>query len=179
MQDISLHILDIAENSIKAGAKLIEITIDEDIKNNSLIIEISDNGKGMSSEMAAKVKNPFTTSRTERKVGLGLSLLEQAAKAAGGKLIVKSKEGKGTKVTAIFLYDHVDRKPMGNITETLISLLASSENIDLRYIHRKNGNEFVFDSREIKEAIGLSSLNDSKVLIELKELINSKLEEIS
>lgn len=179
MQDISLHILDIAENSIKAGANLIEITLDEDIKKNSLTIEIRDNGKGMSKEMTAKVKNPFTTSRTERKVGLGLSLLEQAAEAAGGKLTVKSEEGKGTTVKADFIYDHIDRKPVGNITDTLISLLANASDIDIRYTYKKDTNEFMFDSREIKEALGLNSLKDSKVLIELKELINSKLEEIS
>jgi anti-sigma regulatory factor (Ser/Thr protein kinase) len=179
MQDISLHILDIAENSIKAGAKFIEIAVNEDIEKNSLTIEIRDNGKGMSSEMAAKVKNPFTTSRTERKVGLGLSLLEQAAAAAGGKVTVESEEGKGTTVKAEFLYDHIDRKPMGNITDTLISLLSNEYNIDIKYTHKKNTGEFEFDSTQLKSLLGLNSLKDSKVLIVLKEIINSKLEEIS
>lgn len=178
MQDISLHILDIAENSIKAGSTLITIMIDENGKSNSLTIEICDNGKGMSKVMTAKAKNPFITSRTERKVGLGLSLLEQSAIAAGGKLTVDSEEGKGTKVKAVFLYDHVDRKPIGNISETLIALLANSKEPEIIYKHKKNDNEFMFDSVEIKKALGLSSLKDSKILFELKELINSKLKEI-
>ncbi|RPI19131.1 MAG: ATP-binding protein [Ignavibacteriae bacterium] len=179
MQDISLHILDIAENSIKAGANFIEIAINEDTEKNSLTIEIRDNGKGMSSEMAAKVKDPFTTSRTERKVGLGLSLLEQAAIAAGGKVTVESEEGKGTTVKAEFMYDHIDRKPMGKITDTLISLLSNENNIDIKYTHKKNTGEFEFVSTQLKSLLGLNSLKDSKVLIVLKEIINSKLEEIS
>jgi anti-sigma regulatory factor (Ser/Thr protein kinase) len=179
MQDLSLHILDIAENSIKAGANLIEIEVNEVTKKNSLTIEIKDNGKGMSRELTANVKNPFTTTRTERKVGLGLSLLTQSAEAAGGNVKVKSKENKGTIVKAVFMYNHIDRKPLGNISETLMTLIANEKNVDLKYIHTKDNKKFIFDSREIKKEIGINSLKDSSILIELKELINSKLKEIS
>jgi anti-sigma regulatory factor (Ser/Thr protein kinase) len=178
MEDISLHLLDIAENSIKAGADKIEILIDENVKENTLRLEIKDNGCGMNDEIKKNVKDPFTTTRTERKIGLGLSLLNQAAEDTGGYVEVESEEGKGTKIKALFRYDHIDRKPMGNIAETIMTLLASSGKMDIRYIHRKNGGEFVFDSGEIKKELGKNAFTNSGVLIQIKELINSKLKEL-
>jgi anti-sigma regulatory factor (Ser/Thr protein kinase) len=179
MQDISLHLLDIAENSVKAGADKIEILIDENVKENVLRLEITDNGSGMKDEIKKNVKDPFTTTRTERKIGLGLSLLSRAAEETGGYVEVESEEGKGTKVKAVFIYDHIDRKPLGNIGETIMTLLASSEKAEIKYTHRKNGNDFVFDSGEIIKELGRNAFNNSGVLIQIKELINSKLKEIS
>ncbi len=179
MRDISLHILDIAENSVKAGAKNIIILVDEDIKKNELTLEITDDGKGMKQELAEKAADPFVTSRTTRKVGLGISLLKEATKAADGGLKILSKENVGTKIKAWFKYDHLDRKPLGNIAETIISLILMSANAEISYIHRKNGEEFIFDTKEIKKQLDVITLNNSEILKGLKVLINNKLKEIS
>lgn len=179
MRDISLHILDIAENSVKAGAKNIIILVDEDIKKNELTLEITDDGRGMKQELAEKAADPFVTSRTTRKVGLGISLLKEAAKAAEGGLKILSKENEGTKIKAWFKYDHLDRKPLGNIAETIISLILMSADAEISYIHRKNGEEFIFDTKEIKNQLDVITLNNSEILKGLKVLINNKLKEIS
>lgn len=179
MRDISLHILDIAENSVKAGAKNIIIKIDEDEKKNLLTLEISDDGSGMKKEFAKKAANPFVTSRTTRKVGLGISLLKNAANAAEGDLKILSEENKGTKIKAWFKYNHIDRKPIGNIAETIISLILMSPGINIKYTHRKNDEEFEFDTKEIKKQLDVITLNNNEILKELKVLINNKLKELS
>lgn len=179
MRDISLHILDIAENSVKADAQNIVIVVDEDIIKNLLTLQITDDGKGMKEEMAKKADDPFVTSRTTRKVGLGIPLLKEAAKAAGGGLKVTSEENKGTKIKAWFKYDHLDRKPIGNTAETIITLILMNPDTDIRYVHRKNGEEFVFDTKEIKTQLEVITLNNNELLKELKVLINKKLKEIS
>lgn len=179
MRDISLHILDIAENSIKAGAKNITIKINEDEKENLLTLEISDDGSGMSKEFAKKASDPFVTSRTTRKVGMGISLLKNAANAAEGDLKILSEENKGTKIKAWFKYDHIDRKPIGNIAETIISLILMSQGTEIKYCHRKNDEEFVFDTKEIKKQLDVITLNNNEILKELKVLINNKLKELS
>ena len=179
MRDISLHILDIAENSVKAGAKNINIRINEDENKNLLTLEISDDGSGMSKDFADKAHNPFVTSRTTRKVGMGISLLKNAANAAEGDLKIETEENKGTKIRAWFKYDHIDRKPIGNIAETIISLILMSPDIELKYTHIKNSEEFVFDTKEIKKQLDVITLNNNEILKELKVLINNKLKEIS
>ncbi len=179
MRDISLHILDIAENSVKAGAKNIYIIIEEDTVKNMLTLEISDDGKGMSKELAEKASDPFVTSRTTRKVGLGISLLKNAANAADGDLKIISKLNEGTKIKAWFKYDHPDRKPIGNIAETIISLILMSPGTEISYLHRKNDEEFNFNTKEIKKQLDVIALTNNEILKELKVLINNKLKEIS
>jgi K+-sensing histidine kinase KdpD len=148
MEDLSLHILDIAENSISASAKRIEIRIDEDEGNDLLTIEIKDDGKGMDEETLQKVLDPFFTTRTTRRVGLGLSLLAQATRESDGTIELDSKPGKGTKIKASFRYSHLDRKPMGDIDETLQTLVAGHPGIDFLYEHKKNNSTYRFDTRE-------------------------------
>lgn len=143
MEDLSLHILDIAENSITAGAKNIEIKILEDTKKNFLRIEIIDDGKGMTEEQIQKAIDPFFTSRTTRRVGLGLPLLKQAAAAANGSMEIKSTVGKGTHVSATFQLSHIDLQPMGNIADTIMAIVASSPDINIKYVHKRNGKQFV------------------------------------
>jgi len=112
MQDLSLHILDIIENSINAGAKRVEIMINEDLEKDILSIEIKDNGEGIDRETLEKVLDPFYTTRTTRRVGLGLSLLSQSAKEAEGDISIKSEKGVGTAVHAYFKHSHIDRRPL-------------------------------------------------------------------
>lgn len=148
MEDLSLHILDIAENSISASAKRIEIRIDEDEAKDLLTIEIKDDGKGMDEQTLQKVLDPFFTTRTTRRVGLGLSLLAQAARETDGNLELDSRNGEGTTVRASFRFSHPDRKPMGDIDETIRTLVVGYPGVDFLYEHRKNDSIYRFDTRE-------------------------------
>jgi len=148
MEDLSLHILDIAENSISASAKRIEIRINENQAKDLLTIEIKDDGKGMDEQTLQKVLDPFFTTRKTRKVGLGLSLLAQAARESDGKIELSSAPGKGTTVKAVFCLSHLDCKPIGDIHETIRTLLAGHPGIDFLYEHKKNNSLYCFDTRE-------------------------------
>ncbi|NTW70793.1 MAG: sensor histidine kinase [Eubacteriaceae bacterium] len=155
MKEISLHIIDIFENSIKGGASLVKLTVKEDVENNWLTLKITDNGKGIPKDMLGKVRDPFVTSRTTRTVGLGISLLEAAAERCGGKLQILSKVGLGTSVISTFQYDHIDRAPLGNMTDTIITIVMMlGESNNFIYKHRYNDKEFIFDTREIRETLG-------------------------
>ncbi len=165
MQDLSLHILDIVENSIDAGATKVEIVIEERIKENLLKIKIKDNGRGIDKETLKKVFDPFYTTKKVRRVGLGLSLFAQSVKEADGKIKIDSKLGKGTVVKAQMCYNHIDRKPLGDMCETLMALIGTrGTNIDFIYRHKKNGQEFVFSTREIKKRLGSAEINNPEVL---------------
>ena len=178
MNDLSLHILDISENSIEAGAKNIEIIITEDAKNDLLTLEINDDGKGIKEEMIEQVSNPFTTSRKTRNIGLGIPLFKEAAESSGGKFSIDSKEGTGTRVKAEFRYSHVDRKPLGNMPETLIAIILRAENTDIAYCHRKNGKDFEFRTKDLKDDLKIKSLNEPGLLKNLKEILNHKISEL-
>mgnify|MGYP000906037967 CR=1 FL=1 len=167
MKEISLHILDIVQNSIKAKASLIQLKVLENTFKNQLIITIEDDGKGMDKEFLEKVTSPFITTRTTRKVGLGISLLKAAAERCGGRFQIDSSIGIGTKVEACFQYNHIDRAPLGNMVETLISIILSlGNNTELIYFHSYNDGEFNFDTREIRDILG------DKVLITEGEVLD-------
>ncbi len=149
MEDLSLHTLDIAENAIRAGARKIEIGIFEDIKGNLLSIRIKDDGAGMDEETLKKALDPFFTTKRNRRIGLGLSMLAQAAKEAGGDIKLDSKIGKGTDVLATFRYDHLDRKPLGDMNETMATLIAGHPEVHFIYEHKKNGETvYKLDTRK-------------------------------
>jgi len=148
MEDLSLHILDIAENSISGSAKTIEIRIDEDRTKDLLTIEIKDDGKGMDEQTLQKALDPFFTTRTTRRVGLGLPLLAQSARESGGEIELNSEPGRGTIVKATFVHSHVDRRPMGDIDETIRTLVAGHPEIEFLYEHKTNGSIYHFDTRD-------------------------------
>jgi signal transduction histidine kinase len=150
MEDLSLHILDIVENSVAASANKIEIRISEDEKKDLLSVEVIDNGIGMDQETQKKAVDPFYTSRTVRRFGFGLSLLSEAAKAANGNFSIESEKGEGTKIKADFQYSHIDRKPLGDMGQTIITLVIGNPDIDLIYVHQKNDQEYSLDTRKIK-----------------------------
>lgn len=133
MEDLSLHILDIVENSLRAGAKNVEIKLCEDKEKDLLTLKIKDDGKGMDKETINKCYNPFFTTKEDKKIGLGIPLLYQSAKEAGGNLKIVSKEGKGTKMTATFKLSNIDIKPRGNIEETMKVLKAAHKDIKFIY----------------------------------------------
>jgi anti-sigma regulatory factor (Ser/Thr protein kinase) len=179
LQDLSLHVLDIVENSIDAGAKKIEIIIEENTKKNMLVLKIKDNGKGMAKKTLSKVLDPFYTTKKTRRIGLGLSMLAQATREAEGSFDIKSKKGQGTTIIAKFKYDHIDRKPLGNMVETLIALIASNGlNIDFVYKHIKNGRDFVFDTKYLKKELNDVSINNPEVLNILRKSISGGLKKI-
>ena len=153
MQDLSLHILDIVENSIRAKASRIEIKVVEDTRKDLLTIEIRDNGQGIDEETIKKVLDPFFTTRTTRRVGLGLPLLSQAARESGGDVEIESKVGRGTRVKATFGYSHIDRKPLGNIEATLTTLIAGNPEIDFIYEHKRDELEYRLDTKEVRARI--------------------------
>jgi len=150
MEDLSLHILDIAENSVAAQASKIEIRLRENKKKDLLSVEIIDNGVGMDEETKKKALDPFFTSKKVRRFGLGLSLLSESAKAANGHLTIKSEKGKGTRVRADFQYSHIDRKPLGDLGQTIITLVIGNPDINIIYVHKKDGHQYRLDTRKIK-----------------------------
>ena len=179
MKELSLHILDIAKNSVKAKATLIEIIVDEDTSKNLLTIEIKDNGCGMSEEFLKTVKDPFSTTRTTRKVGMGISLFEAAAVQCGGKLDITSEVGVGTTLTTTFELDSIDRAPLGDMAGTMVTLISGSPSIDFMYKHTKDNKEFVLDTREVRQILGEVTLDMPDVLMWIEGYINEGLIEIN
>ena len=145
---MSLHILDIAENALRANAKKIIIEIQEDTKKDLLTICIKDDGMGMDKKAVKKSLDPFFTTKYRKRIGLGLALLSQAAQQAGGYLEIESKKGKGTRVKAVFKLSHPDMKPMGNIIETMTTLIAGSPTTRFIYDYKKGDYNFHFDTEK-------------------------------
>jgi predicted metal-dependent phosphoesterase TrpH/anti-sigma regulatory factor (Ser/Thr protein kinase) len=158
MEDIAMHVLDIARNSVEAGAARVEVRVEEDAASNRLRITVADNGRGMDPGTAGRVTDPFFTTRRTRVVGLGLPLLRQAAEAAGGGLTVTSAPGAGTRVEAVFELGHVDRAPLGDVETTVLVLLASHPEIDLDWTHRRGGREYSLSSADVRAALDGASL---------------------
>ena len=173
MQELSLNILDIAQNSIVADATLIEIGVSVD-KNDFLTITIRDNGKGMSEETVKNVINPFYTSRTTRKVGLGVPFFKQAAEDTGGSFRIESKLGEGTFIEAVF--EKTERDLF--ISDTVSMLIQMNENLDFVYTVKKDGAEFVCDTRQLKEIMEGMPLSDLAVVQWIKEFIRENQNEI-
>ena len=180
MSELSLNILDIAQNSIAAGASLVEIDVDEDNNSDLLAIRVKDDGKGMSKEFLEVVDNPFITTRTTRKIGLGISFLKEAAEMTGGSITLESTLGEGTVITATFVLSHIDRQPIGNLTETIITLVSLNTEIDFDIKYRVGENEFIFSTREVKAMLGEdASLNAPAIVIFLTEYISEHIENLS
>ncbi|GBE03344.1 MAG TPA: ATP-binding protein [Nitrospirae bacterium] len=179
MEDLSLHILDVVENCITADATRIEVKITEDTGENLLTVEMSDNGKGMSEELLENATDPFYTTRTTRKVGLGIPLLAQSAKESNGDISVKSKPGQGTSITATFQYDHIDRKPLGDIGQTIIILIMSNPEIDFLFEHKKNDKLYTLDTVEMKKDLDGIPINNPEVIKIIKNDISAWLNSIN
>lgn len=159
-----MHILDIAQNSLSAGSTTVKVTLLLRREENRLSLEIADDGCGMDRETLEKVTDPFVTSRTTRKVGLGLPLLSAAAERSGGSLRIESSLGEGTTVSAVFEYDNIDRAPLGDLAATMVSLIAA--NPDVRFVVRYevDGKACVFDTQEVAEELGDVPINNPLVI---------------
>lgn len=169
MRELSLNILDIVENSVKAEAKI--VYIDVIAKDNVLTISIKDDGKGMSEEFLSRVTDPYTTTRTTRKVGMGLPFLKMEAEMAGGTFDIRSKLGEGTVVTTTFTIDHIDRPPLGDLGETMSILISNGDEVDyvLHFVFKDT--DFVFDTRELKAQLDGVPMDEPEVLLFIKNYI--------
>ena len=196
MPEISLNILDVTENSIKADADEIIISISvgtkgemkegdgsfrgqEDTREDTLTIKITDNGKGMTPEQLEKVQDPFYTTRTTRKVGLGVPFLKQAAESTEGTFKIDSEVGKGTIVEAVFKLSHIDRMPLGDITATIHTLVVFNEGIRFKYTYGVNQSQFTLDTKEFREILGEDvSFQEPEISKFIKEYLETNKQEV-
>jgi len=170
MEDLSLHILDIVENSVTAGAKQVNISIIKDSQRDIMEMIIVDNGRGMDHKMLKNVRDPFVTTRTTRRVGLGISLLERSTVDADGSFDIKSEPGKGTEIKATFKISHIDCKPIGDIGSTMISLILGNPDVDFTYISNFDGEETILNTREIKDELDGVCITDPAVLKLIRDM---------
>lgn len=179
MKELALHILDICNNSVDAGASWVEITIDEATRPDHIIIAICDNGKGMDSEIVAKVEDPWFTSRTTRKQGLGIPLIKQQALASGGNFTIDSRPGEGTTLLASFLKESVDRQPMGDLAGVLLMLAGSASEIRFVMNYITEAGSWRFDSDEIKSVLGTGNIAGNELTSALREMIEINVAELN
>ena len=179
MPEISLNILDVAENSVKAKASLIEISVEVNTAADTLTVIIKDDGCGMSDEQLAKVTDPFYTTRTTRKVGLGVPFFKLAALQSGGSFDITSKEGQGTTVTAVFGLTNIDRMPLGDMTSTIHTLVTFNEKNDFLYKYSIDDRTFKLDTREFREILGGVSFTEPDVSAYIKEYLAENEKEVN
>jgi DNA mismatch repair ATPase MutL len=178
MKEIVDHIIDIVNNSISAGAHNIIIDIQESVKDDYLRISIIDDGKGIDEDTIKKITDPFFTTKKDKKVGLGISLLKYHAELADGSFQITSEINKGTAITAKFKMSHIDRQPLGDIASTIILLITSHPNIHFVYTHQTDVGTFRLDTLEIKDLLE-DICKNSIMRMSLKEYINENLEKIN
>jgi len=173
VKEIALHILDIAENSVAAGAKTVHITVDEDLAANRIRISIQDDGKGMDEQTLARIGDPFVTSRTTRIAGLGIPFLKAAAEACNGTFHIDSAPGKGTVLKTEFERNHIDRMPLGDLAGSVYVLVVGFPQIHWQFDYTADGNAFSFDDQPIKEELGEVPLTEPSVLAFIRETLQN------
>lgn len=178
MLELAMHILDIAENSVRATATAVIVNIMENEETDSLIIEINDNGKGMDKAEITKALDPFYTTKKVRRVGLGLPMLKEACRRCDGMFTIESSKGKGTHIVAQFKHSHIDRQPLGDMATTMLMLITGNPHMDFIYSHTRNGVSFTLNTSTIKEAIEDVPINHPEILRFIKNMINEGLKEI-
>jgi hypothetical protein len=171
VKEIALHILDIVENSLAAGATAIDILVEDDAVCNRLRVSVRDDGRGMDAGMLAAIHDPFVTSRTTRGAGLGVPLLKAAAEACNGRLEVRSTPGRGTTLAAELQRDHIDRMPLGDLPGTLLGLVVGRPEIRWRFRYHGGGEVFSFDSDPIRQALGEVPLSEPAALRYVRETL--------
>ncbi len=179
MRELSLNVLDIAQNSVRAEASLIKIELIESTKDNTLEISVSDDGKGMTPEQLQRVRDPFFTTRTTRKVGMGIPLFRMAAEMTGGSFDIESTPGVGTKTTARFCTDHLDFTPVGDMCSTVVMLITMNLHIDFVYVRQTDTGSFTLDTRQLKEILGDVPLNEPSIAAWLKDYITENTKQLT
>jgi anti-sigma regulatory factor (Ser/Thr protein kinase) len=176
--ELSMHILDIVENSVTAGASQVSISVEENRQRNVIDITVQDNGRGMDKVMQGKATDPFVTTKERKKVGLGLPMFMEAAKRSGGELWIDSKPGKGTIVKATFGLNHVDRQPLGNIVETMVTLIVGHPDVEFQYKHIRDEKVFNWNTRKIQDHFWKVHLSQPELIGMVREEIGRGLENI-
>ena len=171
MKELSLNLLDIAENSVSAGARLITMTVRESAAEDTVSVSVADDGCGMSPEFLARVLDPFTTTRTTRPVGLGLPLLKMEAEMTGGGLTIESEQGKGTTVIAVFRRSHIDTPPLGDLAGTVVTLVQGNADIDFVFTRSTDAGEYTFSTAEAREELGGIPLDEPEILAWIGDFI--------
>ena len=177
MIELSLHILDIVQNSLQANASEVEICVEDNRIENKYAISVKDNGTGMDAETIKKVLDPFYTSKN-KKTGLGIPLFKQHAEQCGGSLEIESEPGNGTKVSVWFENNHFDRQPMGDITGTICGLIRSYVDVHFIYKHKVDEDEFVLDTDELKNELDGIPLQTPEVIKFISDMIKTNIEEL-
>lgn len=175
MLDLSLHLTDIMQNSAEAGASLVEAEIAVEPEEKLLTLRVKDDGRGMSPEALEKVFDPFYTTRTTRRVGLGIPLLDDAARMAGGSVRIESAEGAGTAVTAAFRTDSIDRKPLGDIAEAAATFIAGYPESKFHMTLRCGASEFIFRTEDVRRQIGSVPINDIEIIAFIRDMLNEQI----
>jgi anti-sigma regulatory factor (Ser/Thr protein kinase) len=178
VREIALHLLDIVENSVTAGARRIDLTVHEDTVNDRLTLVVLDNGKGMDPDLLRRVTDPFVTSRTTRKVGLGIPLLKAAAEACQGHLHIDSTPGQGTRLEAEFQRSHIDRMPLGDLAGTMLTLLVAFPQVRWVFDYAVDGRRFLFDSEPIVRELGDIPVTEPTILAFLKGMLHEGIDRV-
>ena len=179
MQELSLNILDIAQNSVKAGAAHVQIAVEEEPLADRLTVTVTDDGKGMDEATVKRVTDPFYTTRTTRKVGLGIPFFKMAAEMTGGRFSIRSAPGEGTTVQAVFGYSHIDRMPLGDIAGTISALMCLNEAIDFTYTHRIGERTFTASTAEFKAALGPVPMSVPQVMQFVREYLEEHITDLN
>lgn len=178
MNELSLYILDLVQNSVTAGAKHIEITIRISSEDDLIVITLTDDGCGMDEKLLAKVVSPFTTTRTTRKVGLGIPMIKALCESCEGTFGIESEVGRGTRLTLTFRRSHIDLPPMGNLADTMVALVNGSPAApEFKLTYANGGEEFVFDTAQIRTALEGVPLDSPEVLSWIREYVSEGIEE--
>jgi len=178
LRELTLHLLDIAANSVSALSQNIHIEVVEDTINDRLFMSVKDDGKGMDAEMVKKVIDPFVTSRTTRKVGLGIPLLKAAAESCNGWFKIESEPGKGTLVEVEFQRSHIDRMPLGDLPSTILTMIIATPEVHWTFRYRVNQEEFFFDDEPLKQELEGVPLSDPMVISFLRDYITEGIQSI-
>ena len=178
MIELSLNVLDIAQNSIRAGATLIEISVLVNFNLDTLTIIIKDNGCGMDREQLARITDPFYTTRTTRRIGLGIPFFKYAAESTGGSFTVESEKGKGTIVTSRFTLSHIDRMPLGDMTATMHTLITLNHHLDFVYTYAVDQKHFILDTREFRQILGDVPFTKPEISTYIREYLAENRKEV-
>lgn len=179
MTELALHILDIAKNSTWANAKNVDISVTADSRADTMTITVSDDGSGMSEELLKRVTDPFATTRTTRKVGLGIPLFKMAAENTGGYLTIESKLGEGTTTKAVFGLSHIDRVPLGRLGSTVSALIGGAPDTDFTLHYDYDGRRYDFSTAEVRQVMEGVPLDEPEVMKFVEDMIDENIENIN
>lgn len=172
MEDLAMHMMEIIMNSIHANSKNIEIEVIDSEEKNLIKMTIKDDGKGMTKDLLLKIVDPFVTTRTTRKIGMGVAFMKGLAEQCDGSFDAKSNVGKGTVISASVRRDHIDVPPMGNLGEMMMQCIQADENIDYIFNYIADKGSFLFTTKEVKEQIEGMSIVEPEILLWIKDYIN-------